>query len=213
MKQQTIALQQVLPLYIAIELSALALAVAVILWFVPFWSVIVDHGGDTKHSFASQVLSMEKMKSVNLMYYGKEYTIDTAADNLAQFAELNPFIYKQGTNDELRRILFVDGGTVVLPLNQYQIGQASWYGDYFQGRPTASTEPYDMHALTAAHKELPLGTMVRVTNLDNMKNIVVRINDRGPYVGDRVIDMSYEAARQLGYAGEGLADVLIEIVE
>ena len=213
MKQQTIALRQVLPLYIAIELSALFLAIAVILWFVPFWSEVRDRGGVSQHSFISSLLSIEKVKSVNLSYYGKEYTIETAAQNLAQFAKLNPFLYQLGTYDELSHVSLVDGGKVILPLNQYQIGTASWYGAYFQGRPTASTEPYDMYALTAAHKELPLGTVVRVTNLDNKKKIVVRINDRGPYVGERIIDMSYEGARQLGYVGAGLTNVLIEIIE
>lgn len=212
MKQQTIALQQVLPIYIAIELSAIALAVSVILWFVPSWSVVLTHGEGIKNSLTSSLFA-KKVKTINVMYYGKEYTINTIADNLAQFAELNPFIYRQGTQDELRRVLFVDGGKVILPLSQYQTGTASWYGSYFQGRPTASTEPYDMHALTAAHKELPLGTMVRVTNVDNMKDIVVRINDRGPYIDDRVIDMSYEAARQLEYVGEGITDVVIEIIK
>ncbi|TSC62327.1 MAG: rare lipoprotein A [Parcubacteria group bacterium Gr01-1014_48] len=213
MKQKTIALKQVLPLYIAIELAALFLTVSLILWFIPLWGEWKIKGGLSAHSFVPSFLSIETVKNINLTYYGKEYTIETAADNLAQFAQLNPFLYTQGTYDELRKISFVDGGTVVVPLNQYQIGIASWYGSYFHGRPTASTEPYDMHALTAAHKELPLGTVVRVTNLDNKKKIVVRINDRGPYVGDRVIDMSYAGARQLGYVGKGITKVLIEVLE
>ncbi len=206
-------MEQILPVYIAIELAAVALSVSVILWFVPFWSELTNRGAVSERSFISSLLSIEKVKSVNLSYYGKEYRIETAADNLAQFAELNPFIYRYGTEDELRKVSFEDGGHVVLPLDQYEIGMASWYGSYFQGRSTASTEPYDMYGMTAAHKELPLGTVVRVTNLDNMKHVIVRINDRGPYVGDRIIDMTYEGARQLGYVGTGLANVLIEVVE
>ncbi|MGH7866343.1 MAG: septal ring lytic transglycosylase RlpA family protein, partial [Candidatus Dormibacteraceae bacterium] len=77
----------------------------------------------------------------------------------------------------------------------YQVGTASWYGEYFQGKPTASGEPYDMHDLTAAHPTLPLGTFVKVTNLRNGKAVVVRINDRGPVVDGRIIDLSSNAAR------------------
>ena len=79
----------------------------------------------------------------------------------------------------------------------YQVGHASWYGKQFHGRATASGEHFDMFDLTAAHKQLPLGTWVKVTNLRNGKWIVVRINDRGPYVGDRILDLSYSAGRML----------------
>src|SRR5215469_12866664 len=81
----------------------------------------------------------------------------------------------------------------------YQVGMASWYGKQFHGRATASGEDFDMFELTAAHRQLPLGTYVKVTNLRNGKSIVVRVNDRGPYVGDRVIDLSYSAARMLSF--------------
>src|SRR3954466_11450026 len=76
----------------------------------------------------------------------------------------------------------------------YQVGTASWYGDYFQGKPTASGEPYNMYDMTAAHMNLPLGTFVKVTNLRNGRSAVLRVNDRGPYVDGRVIDVSYNAA-------------------
>jgi len=76
----------------------------------------------------------------------------------------------------------------------YQIGNASWYGKQFHGRTTASGEDFDMFELTAAHRLLPLGTFVKVTNLRNGKWIVVRVNDRGPYVGNRIMDLSYSAA-------------------
>src|SRR5258708_13410995 len=80
----------------------------------------------------------------------------------------------------------------------YQVGTASWYGEYFQGKQTASGEPYDMRDFTAAHPSLPLGTFVRVTNLRNGKAVVVRINDRGP-VGDvRIIDVSYNPPLAFG---------------
>ncbi|HWX53323.1 MAG TPA: septal ring lytic transglycosylase RlpA family protein [Verrucomicrobiae bacterium] len=83
----------------------------------------------------------------------------------------------------------------------YQIGPASWYGKQFHGRTTANGESFDMFDLTAAHKRLPLGTYVKVTNLRNHRSIVVRINDRGPYVGDRIVDLSYSAARMLNLRG------------
>ena len=92
----------------------------------------------------------------------------------------------------------------------HQTGRASWYGRAFHGRKTASGERYDMNALTAAHKTLPLASFVRVTNTINNKSVVVKINDRGPYVHGRVIDLSYAAARLLGFRKAGTARVKIE---
>jgi rare lipoprotein A len=94
----------------------------------------------------------------------------------------------------------------------YQVGVASWYGKAFHGRTTASGEDYDMFEMTAAHRKLPLGTYVKVTNLRNGKWIVVRVNDRGPYVGDRILDLSYAAARMLEI-NRGLAKVRLDIVQ
>jgi len=88
-----------------------------------------------------------------------------------------------------------------------QEGIASWYGPDFHGKRTSSGETYDMYGLTAAHKTLPLGTLVRVRNMQNQRTVELRINDRGPFVGTRVIDLSYEAARQLGVIGPGTAAV------
>ena len=82
-------------------------------------------------------------------------------------------------------------------------GVASWYGTKFHGRRTSSGEPYDMYAMTAAHKTLPLPTYVRVTNLNNQRSVVLRVNDRGPFHSDRVIDLSYSAAWKLGILGKG----------
>ena len=92
----------------------------------------------------------------------------------------------------------------------YQIGRASWYGLGFQGRETASGENYNMTDLTCAHRSLPLGTLVRVTNLDNHKSVVVRVNDRGPFLASRVIDLSYAAARFLGF--DGTAKVRLDVL-
>jgi rare lipoprotein A len=95
----------------------------------------------------------------------------------------------------------------------YQVGTASWYGAYFQGKQTASGEPYDMRDFTAAHPSLPLGTFVRVTNLRNGKAVVVRINDRGPVVDGRIIDVSYNAARALGFKEHGLQRVRLDLYQ
>jgi rare lipoprotein A len=91
-----------------------------------------------------------------------------------------------------------------------QQGLASWYGEDFQGRPTASGETYDMYAKTAAHKTLPLGTQLLVSNLDNGRSAIVRVNDRGPFVRGRIIDLSYMAANELGMLENGVAPVKIE---
>jgi rare lipoprotein A len=96
--------------------------------------------------------------------------------------------------------------------SQYEVGTASWYGEYFQGKETASGEPFDMQALTAAHPTLPLGSFVRVTNLRNGRAVVVRINDRGPVVEGRIIDVSYNTARVLGFHERGLQRVRLDLV-
>lgn len=88
-------------------------------------------------------------------------------------------------------------------------GQASWYGGHFQGRPTASGEIFNTHEFTAAHKTLPFGTLVRVKNLANGKTTTVRINDRGPFVAGRIIDLSYVAAKELDMIQSGVAQVVI----
>jgi rare lipoprotein A len=92
-------------------------------------------------------------------------------------------------------------------------GIASWYGTKFHGRLTSSGEPYDMYAMTAAHKTLPLPSYVRVTHLRNGRSIVVRVNDRGPFVGERIIDLSYAAAVRLGMHNDGTALVDVELIE
>ncbi|WP_296596453.1 septal ring lytic transglycosylase RlpA family protein [Phenylobacterium sp.] len=96
--------------------------------------------------------------------------------------------------------------------NYDERGIASWYGDQFHQKATANGETFDMNAVTAAHTTLPLPSMVEVTNLDNGKKLVVRVNDRGPFVDNRIIDLSREAARQLGYDRAGLANVRVRYV-
>ena len=100
-----------------------------------------------------------------------------------------------------------------LPTQPYQVGKASWYGGLFQGKATASGEDYDMFNFTAAHRELPLGTFVKVTNLKNLKSVIVRINDRGPVSPGRIIDLSFSAARSLEMHQNGLQKVRIDLVD
>src|SRR5947208_14632673 len=91
-------------------------------------------------------------------------------------------------------------------------GRASWYGEAHHGRLTASGERYDMHALTAAHRSLPFGTRLRVTNLTNGESVEVRVNDRGPVVPGRILDLSYAAARKLQAVGAGVIPVRITVL-
>lgn len=95
----------------------------------------------------------------------------------------------------------------------YEIGVASWYGPNFQGETTASGETFDMNQMTAAHKILPFGTEVRVTDLSSNRQVVVKINDRGPFIKDRVIDLSKRAAEKLGIIDQGTTKVGLQIIE
>ncbi|MGH7361230.1 MAG: septal ring lytic transglycosylase RlpA family protein [Candidatus Methylomirabilales bacterium] len=108
------------------------------------------------------------------------------------------------------------GGPVSLPpaagTEVTEVGLASWYGREHHGKRTASGERFDMDALTAAHRSLPFGTWVRVTHLATGQTVTVRINDRGPWVGGRVIDLSRRAAQTLGILGDGVARVRVEVV-
>ena len=99
------------------------------------------------------------------------------------------------------------------PGNYREYGTASWYGTKFHGQSTSSGEPYDMYQLTAAHRSLPIPSYVRITNLDNKKTAIVRVNDRGPFHSERLIDVSYAAAVKLGFADRGTARVVVEVVD
>ena len=102
---------------------------------------------------------------------------------------------------------------VTTTANYYQTGVASWYGPNFQGNRTANGEIFDMNKMTAAHKTLPFDTIVKVHNLDNGRNVTVRINDRGPFIKGRIIDLSRQAARELDMIGPGTARVGLEIIQ
>ncbi|WP_137804378.1 septal ring lytic transglycosylase RlpA family protein [Pseudomonas sp. G(2018)] len=108
-------------------------------------------------------------------------------------------------------------GKTYFPLQEsktyVQSGTASWYGTKFHGQNTANGEVYDLYGMSAAHKTLPLPSYVRVTNLDNNKTVILRVNDRGPFYSDRIIDLSYAAAKKLGYAETGTARVKVEGID
>ncbi|AYC34423.1 septal ring lytic transglycosylase RlpA family protein [Pseudomonas cavernae] len=108
-------------------------------------------------------------------------------------------------------------GQTYYPLNDARsykaVGTASWYGTKFHGQATANGEKYDLYGMSAAHKTLPLPSYVRVTNLDNGKSVILRVNDRGPFYSDRIIDLSFAAAKKLGYAEVGTARVKVEGID
>ena len=128
-----------------------------------------------------------------------------------------PIINPSGTKPELGPNQYEVFGQVYEIMQEnvgyLEIGVASWYGKKFHGRLTAMGETYDMFGLTAAHKALPLPTVVKVTNLDNGQSIIVRVNDRGPFHDDRLIDLSWGAARALGFENQGTAPVVVEALD
>jgi len=101
---------------------------------------------------------------------------------------------------------------LLMPNEEPEIGVASWYGQEFQGNTTASGEAFDLNGFTAAHQTLPFGTTIRVTNLENNKEIVLRVNDRGPHIGRRRLDVSWAAAKRLGFVHSGTTRVRVEVV-
>jgi len=112
---------------------------------------------------------------------------------------------------------YVVNGNIYYPMNSVPIGYtqkgiASWYGPDFHGRYTSNGEIYNMYAYTAAHKTLPMNTIVKVTNLNNGKSVIVRINDRGPFVKGRIIDLSYAAGKKIGLDITGTAPVVLKVI-
>lgn len=135
---------------------------------------------------------------------------------LKHFLQINKTCILNGSRT-LKKAIFISflaSFTTIITLAQFytQEGTASFYADKFESRPTASGEKYKHSKLTAAHKTLPFGTIVKVTNLSNQKTVEVKINDRGPYVANRIIDLSKSAAEQLGFINQGLAEVRISIL-
>ena len=151
-----------------------------------------------------------------------------AQDFNQHFSNLNSLSITERSGDQVRRQtsaakieIPAEEPSVIEKLNTVasntvrkfsQTGMASWYGRQFHGRKTASGETFDMNAMTAAHRSLPLNCYIRVTNKTNGKSVVVKVNDRGPFHGNRVVDLSYGAAKQLGITNAGTAKVSIERV-
>ncbi len=132
-------------------------------------------------------------------------------DHLVEPKPVREPLSRRGNADEYE----VWGQTyqVLKGLREYsQTGTASWYGQKFHGHETSNGEIFDVYKFSAAHKSLPLPSYVKVTNLSNQKSLVVRVNDRGPFHGDRLIDLSFAAAMRLGYANNGTAQVKVELV-
>lgn len=152
-----------------------------------------------------------------------------AQDFNSHFSNLNSLSITERSGDKIRRQTIAakieipeDEPSVIEKLNNVasntvrkfsQTGAASWYGRQFHGRKTASGETFDMNAMTAAHRSLPLNCYIRVTTKNNGKSVVVKVNDRGPFHGNRVLDLSYGAAKQLGITNAGTAKVNIERVD
>ena len=147
----------------------------------------------------------------------------------SHFSNLNSLSITESSGDKIRRQTIAakievpeDEPSVIEKLNTVasntvrkftQTGIASWYGRQFHGRKTASGDTFDMNELTAAHRSLPLNCYIRVTNKDNGKSVVVKVNDRGPFHGNRVLDLSYGAAKRIGITSAGTAKVSIERVD
>jgi len=147
----------------------------------------------------------------------------------SHFSNLNSLSITERTGDKIRRQTIAakieipeEEPSVIEKLNTVasntvskfsQTGVASWYGRQFHGRKTASGETFDMNAMTAAHRSLPLNCYIRVTNRSNGKSVTVKVNDRGPFDGNRVLDLSYGAAKSIGVTNAGTAKVSIERVD
>ena len=147
----------------------------------------------------------------------KKHDQDAGPTRPVDWSKVKPAIPKKEVpsrygNPESYEVYGITYRTLNSSENFKQKGVASWYGTKFHGRRTSSGEPYDMLKLTAAHKTLPIPSYVRVTNKDNGRSLIVRVNDRGPFVKSRIIDLSYAAAHQLGMAEKGTANVEIEAI-
>ena len=147
--------------------------------------------------------------------------LDTSCTNSPRYSTKNTtlktrkFSKKVSRNKNINKTIFIDPSTVDTNVKHKKImnGLSSFYSEDFHGKLTANGEIFDMYGLTAAHKTLPLNTVCRVTNLSNNKSLILRINDRGPYVVGRILDCSYGAAKKLGFVNEGTTEVKIEVIE
>lgn len=136
--------------------------------------------------------------------------VGMAAKTTFKTAKLSAKVIKETTLTASKAVLAPFD--ILVPDNT-QVGMASWYGEDYHGKRTTSGEVYDMYKLTAAHCCLPLGTRVKVTNLTNGKSVTVRIIDRGPFKKDRIIDLSFVAAKEIGLIGHGTERVSIKVIK
>lgn len=159
----------------------------------------------------SLLLDSQTLNSTSLPLSSTANTRDAGTEAVAMSSSAARATDKQEAEDNsvLGRLSSVASNTV---RKVQQSGIASWYGHQFNGRKTANGERFDMNAMTAAHRTLPLACFIRVTNKDNGKSVIVKVNDRGPYVGNRILDLSYAAAQQIGIVGKGMGNVTIERV-
>jgi rare lipoprotein A len=136
------------------------------------------------------------------------------AEQLAQIPDATPVAepFSQYGNASRYSVLGKSYTVMAKAKNFKQVGMASWYGKQFHGRKTSSGEKFDMYKLTAAHKNLPIPCYARVTNTENGKSVIVKINDRGPFHGSRVMDVSWAAAAKLDMVGKGTAKIKLEVV-
>lgn len=160
------------------------------------------------------------MKTTKLVYLSTVFSLGFSAMSVAFFPQSSIASTNYKRNPLQKKLPLVSRNVPNIPnltANQFQIaqlisGRASWYGPKFHGRLTANGEIFDSNALTAAHPSLPFGTKVRVTNLRNGRSVIVRINDRGPFIKGRIIDVSAAAARVLGMVNSGTASVQLDIL-
>ncbi len=131
---------------------------------------------------------------------------------LAACGPRHRIVYERGVTPAEKKEILKGAKIEKRETREVQYGIASWYGGEFHGRPTSSGEIYDMYQLTCAHNTLPLGTTVMVTNLENGKSVELKVNDRGPFVEGRIIDLSYAAAQILGIYEKGTALVKVEVI-
>jgi rare lipoprotein A len=144
-------------------------------------------------------------------YYQDDGPGDNPPDNLWDIPDAEPHIEPYANRGNKPYVVF--GKTYTPQLDEQpakQRGRGSWYGKKFHGQRTSSGEPYDMYKMTAAHPTFPIPSYARVTNLSNGRSVVVRVNDRGPFHSDRIIDLSYTAALKLGYIGHGSAELEVQ---
>lgn len=157
------------------------------------------------------------MKLTKFIYLTTVFSLGFSTLSVTSFSQLSIASTDNRRNPLQKKLPLVSRNTLRATANQFQIaqlisGRASWYGPKFHGRRTANGEIFDSNALTAAHPSLPFGTKVRVTNLNNGRSVIVRINDRGPFIKGRIIDVSAAAARILNMVNSGTARVQLDIL-